>query len=177
MNLTFVHSSWNFDPIASGYIQVGHEANLKVNVTLVGAVALHAVARKIKATLEHSLGGGYILGQDELNAQELRLLIAVKSVDVFFGDELNVEHNLIRRVLVLHLVLDRMIQRVHEPVQVGVLDTGGRCAVQIRHVAVEMSHDAVAVLVHAVQTKNGNFLRTSKRFLHWWTCFKVKIKK
>jgi len=57
-------------------VHVGHEANLEVDVALVGLKALEAVAGKVEARLQDALHGRNVFGQKNVYAQELGLSIS-----------------------------------------------------------------------------------------------------
>ncbi len=71
-----VDATGYFDPVAADNVHVGHEANLEVDVALVGLKALEAVAGKVEARLQDALHGRNVFGQKNVYAQELGLSIS-----------------------------------------------------------------------------------------------------
>ena len=174
-----VQAAGYLDPVAADDVVVAHEADLELDVALVGGVALHAGAgAEVVARLEYALDDGDVLGQRHANAQELGLLVAVEAVDVLLGDELDAGHGALGHVLGLDLVAHGRVEALGEPIELVGLDGGGarrRVGVQVRLVAVQVSEYAVAGLVDAVQAEDGHALCARQRLAHRRTLVVVEV--
>eukprot|EP00053_Salpingoeca_punica_P017131 m.163927 g.163927 ORF g.163927 m.163927 type:complete len:333 (+) comp17121_c0_seq2:3245-4243(+) len=143
-----VRARRQLNPVAAKDVLVDHEAQVELNVRLVGLARHHTLGRR-HARLNGSLGGGHALVLRHCDAEEGPLVVSVEAVNALLHLQLDAKHGL-RDFGVSVGLLDLLVQLVVELGAQVRREPLGRRHVKVGQKAVHVAHDTVALLGNAV---------------------------
>ena len=99
----------------------------------------------------------------------------MKTINVLLCLEFDVQDTSLGLLFSSVLVFCRRIQGIRELVHVRLLTVGGRTAIKVWNIAVQVGQNTIASFIDAIDSENGHFLAACQRLFHWRTFIKVEI--